>query len=107
MASTDKGDAGTFNYFQLLQDSKSGHAEDELFTRQVEEVKAWWASPRFKGVKRPYSAEDVVSSRGSLQQNYPSSIMAQKLFNLIEEKRRKRQPLHICICQVESYRHVH
>ena len=54
----------------------------------------WWASPRYKGIKRPYSAEDVVSKRGALQQSYPSSLMARKLFNLLEERAAKGEPVH-------------
>ena len=57
-------------------------------------MKDWWASPRYKGIKRPYSAEDVVSKRGALQQSYPSSLMARKLFNLLEERAAKGEPVH-------------
>jgi isocitrate lyase len=73
--------------FQLLP-------EDALFEEQVQAVKAWWASPRYKGIKRPYSAEDVVSKRGTLPQSYPSSLMARKLFNLLEERAAKGEPVH-------------
>jgi isocitrate lyase len=81
--------------FQLLPEaSKAGQAEDALFDEQVQAVRDWWASPRYKGIKRPYSAEDVVSKRGSLQQTYPSSLMARKLFNLLEERAAKGEPVH-------------
>lgn len=81
--------------FQLLPSSKkAGEAEDALFEQQIADVKAWWGTDRFKGIKRPYSAEDVVSKRGSLQQNYPSSIMARKLFNLLEERAAEGLPVH-------------
>lgn len=81
--------------FQLLPEaSKAGQAEDALFEEQVQAVNDWWASPRYKGIKRPYSAEDVVSKRGALQQSYPSSLMARKLFNLLEEKAAKGEPVH-------------
>lgn len=81
--------------FQLLPGaSKAGLAEDALFEQQVQQVKDWWASPRYKGIKRPYSAEDVVSKRGALQQTYPSSLMARKLFNLFEERAAKGEPVH-------------
>jgi isocitrate lyase len=81
--------------FQLLPEaSKAGQAEDALFDEQVQAVRDWWASPRYKGIKRPYSAEDVVSKRGALQQTYPSSLMARKLFNLLEEKAAKGEPVH-------------
>ncbi|KAF3046076.1 hypothetical protein E8E12_010881 [Didymella heteroderae] len=81
--------------FQLLPEAaKAGSAEDALFDEQVQAVKDWWASPRYKGIKRPYSAEDVVSKRGALQQSYPSSLMARKLFNLLEERAAKGEPVH-------------
>jgi isocitrate lyase len=81
--------------FQLLPEaSKAGQAEDALFDEQVQAVKDWWASPRYKGIKRPYSAEDVVSKRGALHQTYPSSLMARKLFNLLEERAAKGEPVH-------------
>ncbi|KAF1809122.1 isocitrate lyase and phosphorylmutase [Eremomyces bilateralis CBS 781.70] len=81
--------------FQLLSESaKAGAAEDALFESQVRDVEAWWASPRYAGIKRPYSAADVVARRGALQQSYPSSLMARKLFNLFEERAAAGQPVH-------------
>lgn len=81
--------------FQLLPEaSKAGQAEDALFEEQVQQVREWWVSSRYKGIKRPYSAEDVVSKRGALQQTYPSSLMARKLFNLFEERAAKGEPVH-------------
>src|SRR5271163_585480 len=81
--------------FQLLATvQKAGEAEDTLFDQQVSDVKDWWNSPRYKGIKRPYSAEDVVSKRGTLQQTYPSSIMARKLFNLLNERAASGEPVH-------------
>jgi isocitrate lyase len=81
--------------FQLLATAqKAGEAEDALFDQQVADVKDWWNSPRYEGIKRPYSAEDVVSKRGTLQQTYPSSIMARKLFNLLKERSSAGEPVH-------------
>lgn len=81
--------------FQLLPEAaKAGQTEDALFDAQVQAVRDWWASPRYKGIRRPYSAEDVVSKRGALQQTYPSSLMARKLFNLFEERAAKGEPVH-------------
>ena len=81
--------------FQLLPESdKHGSAEDALFQEQVQAVEEWWSTPRYKGIKRPYSPEDVVSKRGALQQTYPSSLMARKLFNLFEEREKNGEPVH-------------
>jgi len=80
--------------FQLLPEAEKPDAEDAIFEQQVQQVKDWWASPRYKGIKRPYSAEDVVSKRGTLQQVYPSSLTARKLFNLLEERAAEGKPVH-------------
>ncbi|CAG8970983.1 hypothetical protein HYALB_00007650 [Hymenoscyphus albidus] len=81
--------------FQLLPESqKAGEAEDALYEQQLKDVEAWWASPRYEGIKRPYSAADVVSKRGSQMQTYPSSVMARKLFNLIKEREANGEPIH-------------
>ncbi|KAI9798523.1 MAG: hypothetical protein M1825_005328 [Sarcosagium campestre] len=98
-ANNDLGDLASStapsDSFQLLQESgKQGRAEDDLFERQVRDVKLWWSSPRFEGIKRSYSAEDIVSKRGALQQSYPSSLMARKLFNLLKERAAKGEPVH-------------
>lgn len=81
--------------YQLLPTkSKAGPAEDDLFNQQVQDVKTWWSSARFEGIKRPYSPEDVVSKRGSMLQTYPSSIMARKLFNILNERAASGDPVH-------------
>ncbi|KAK7984398.1 hypothetical protein PG989_011800 [Apiospora arundinis] len=81
--------------FQLLpESSKAGAAEDALYEQQIRDVEAWWASPRFAGIRRPYTAADVVSKRGSQTQTYPSSVMARKLFNLVQERIAKKEPIH-------------
>lgn len=81
--------------FQLLPEAqKAGPAEDALYESQLKDVEAWWATPRFAGIKRPYSAADVVSKRGSQMQSYPSSVMARKLFNLIKEREAAGEPIH-------------
>lgn len=81
--------------FQLLPESrKAGVAEDALYEATVKEIEAWWSTPRYDGVKRPYSAADVASKRGTQKIQYPSSVMAQKLFNLIREREAKGEPIH-------------
>jgi len=49
--------------------------------------KEWETSPRWKGIKRPYSAEKVVQLRGSLTIQYPhAELGANKLWNLFEHE---------------------
>jgi isocitrate lyase len=70
--------------------------EERDFLREVEEVKQWWTSSRFRKVKRyglfddggncrSYTAESVVAKRGTLKIEYPSNAQAKKLFALLEE----------------------
>ncbi|OJJ85169.1 methylisocitrate lyase ICL2 [Aspergillus glaucus CBS 516.65] len=81
--------------YQLLSSAdKAGAAEDAFYDQQIKDVEAWWKSPRYEGIKRPYSAADVVSKRGTLQQTYPSSLMARKLFNLLNERATQGLPVH-------------
>ncbi|KAJ2978397.1 hypothetical protein NUW58_g7510 [Xylaria curta] len=89
--------------FQLLPEAqKAGAAEDALYESQIKDVEAWWSTPRFAGIKRPYTAADVVSKRGSQMQNYPSSVMARKLFNLIKEREATGQPIHTSTSQTQT-----
>jgi len=55
---------------------------------QVEELKRDWAeNPRWKDVKRNYTAEDVVRLRGSLQiENTLAQRGAEKLWNLVNNE---------------------
>lgn len=82
--------------FQLLPESaKPGAAERALYEQQVNEVEAWWTTERYAAVKRPYSACDVVSKRGSLPQTAPwSAVMARKLWGLVKDREREGMPLH-------------
>ncbi|KAK1048221.1 mitochondrial 2-methylisocitrate lyase [Friedmanniomyces endolithicus] len=84
----------TDSYHLLPESNKVGAAEDAIFADQVKQVNEWWSSPRYAGIKRPYSAEDVVSKRGTLQQVYPSSLMARKLFDLLETRSKAGEPVH-------------
>jgi len=69
--------------------------ETEEFKARVKEVQAWWDSPRFKGIKRPYTAETVVTKRGSLPVQPPaSSLLADKLFALLSKRAAEKQPVH-------------
>ena len=51
-------------------------------------------SPRFARVKRPYTAADVVSKRGTLPISYPADIVARKVFALFSEHFKRRTPSH-------------
>ncbi|KAL0536611.1 hypothetical protein IC582_025565 [Cucumis melo] len=58
--------------------------EEGRFEAEVAEVQAWWNSERFKLTRRPYTAKDVVSLRGSLRQSYASNDLAKKLWRTLK-----------------------
>ncbi|TNY19743.1 isocitrate lyase [Rhodotorula diobovata] len=68
--------------------------EDEVFAQEVAAVKDWWQSPRFKGLIRTWTPEDVVSKRGTLQPSYPSAVQGKKLYKLLEDRASRGEPSH-------------
>ncbi|WFD00260.1 isocitrate lyase [Malassezia yamatoensis] len=69
--------------------------EREIFAEAVQEVESWLASPRWKGIQRPYGAKDIVSKRGSMPVIPPaSSLMADKLFATLSEHFANRTVAH-------------
>jgi isocitrate lyase len=50
------------------------HLHMKTRTQQIEELKKEWTKPRWEGITRPYSAEDVVKLRGSVN---PECTLAQ------------------------------
>ena len=51
-------------------------------------------SPRFARVKRPYTAAQVVSKRGTIPIKYPSDIQGKKLFATLAEHAKNGTPSH-------------
>jgi isocitrate lyase len=64
--------------------------QDEIktFQNEVKAVEEFFKLPRFDRTKRPYTAADVVSKRGTIQQKYASDLTAQKLHKLLQTKAR-------------------
>nr|CAA51362.1 isocitrate lyase [Yarrowia lipolytica] len=60
-------------------------SEQQRFNNEVEEIKKWWSSPRWKHTKRVYSPEDIASRRGTIKVPQASSQQADKLFKLLQE----------------------
>lgn len=60
--------------------------EDELFQKEVQQVKDWWRDSRWRHTKRPFTAEQIVSKRGHLKIEYPSNAQAKKLWNILENR---------------------
>lgn len=53
-----------------------------------------WQSSRFEGLIRPYTAEQVVSKRGTIEIDYPSNKQGKKLYNLLKVKAAKGEVSH-------------
>lgn len=62
------------------------NTEDEVFAREVEQVKQWWSNPRWRQTRRPFTAEQIVSKRGNLKIEYPSNTQAKKLWGILEKR---------------------
>ncbi|KAG5357963.1 Isocitrate lyase [Yarrowia sp. B02] len=60
-------------------------SEQQRFNNEVQEIKKWWSSPRWKHTKRVYSPEDIASRRGTIKVPQASSQQADKLFKLLQE----------------------
>jgi isocitrate/methylisocitrate lyase len=58
-----------------------------LNSNQVAEIEQEWRSPRWEGITRPYTAEDVARLRGSIKIEYTLARMgAERLWKLMHEK---------------------
>src|SRR5918911_2289344 len=58
-----------------------------LNRNQVAEIEQEWRSPRWEGITRPYTAEDVARLRGSIKIEYTLARMgAERLWKLMHEK---------------------
>lgn len=63
----------------------SADAEEQRYQEEVKQVKQWWTDSRWRYTKRPYTAEAIVQKRGTIEPQYPSNLMAKKLWNIVEE----------------------
>jgi len=62
------------------------------FEREIEELQQWFASPRFKGIARVYTAREVVEQRGTIRPQYAlaretADAFYRRLRELYEQKR--------------------
>lgn len=69
-------------------------SERESFKKEVAAVEQWWKQPRFAKVKRPYTAEQVVSKRGTLPIQYASDTQGKKLWALLSKHWAAKTPSH-------------
>lgn len=80
-------------------------AEDELFAKEVEEVKRWWSDSRWRNTKRPFTAEQIVSKRGNLKIDYPSNAQSKKLWDILEGRFKVRSPPPTRATHCRLFRH--
>ncbi|MEQ1976790.1 isocitrate lyase [Xenorhabdus sp. SGI240] len=58
--------------------------------QQIAQLEQEWQQPRWKGITRPYSAEDVVKLRGSINPEHTlAQLGAKKLWNLLKGNSKK------------------
>jgi isocitrate lyase len=62
------------------------NTEDDIFQREVAEVKKWWSEPRWRQTKRPFTAESIVNKRGNLKIEYASNTQSKKLWKILENR---------------------
>ena len=60
--------------------------EEKRFQQEVAEVKAWWQDSRWRFTKRPFTAEQIVSKRGTITPSYANNEMSKKLWNTVEQR---------------------
>ncbi|KAK3296859.1 isocitrate lyase [Chaetomium fimeti] len=60
--------------------------EDELFAKEVDQIKKWWSEPRWRRTKRPFTAEQIASKRGNLKIEYASNTQSKKLWDILENR---------------------
>lgn len=70
----------------MLNPAVDPNLEDELFAREVDEVKKWWSDSRWRYTRRPFSAEQIVNKRGNLKIEYASNAQAKKLWKILEHR---------------------
>lgn len=61
-------------------------AEQAQFEKEVAEVKQWWTDSRWRYTRRAYTAEQIVSKRGTIKIEYPSNTQSKKLWKLLEQR---------------------
>jgi isocitrate lyase len=69
--------------------------EASEFSKRCSDMAEFFAQPRFANTKRSYTPEDVVSKQGSLPVlPTTGSVMADKLFGLLERAGEAKEPIH-------------
>ncbi|TEB38633.1 isocitrate lyase [Coprinellus micaceus] len=95
LARTAKAMSSTAAPNSLPLQPPSVNEETGQFNARVQDMEEFFNSPRYKGIKRPYSASTVVTKQGSLPVlPLPSSLLADKLFKLFTRAEQEKKPVH-------------
>ena len=69
--------------------------EASEFESRVAALQEHFSSPRYTGIRRPYTAADIVSKQGSMPVTpLPGSLLADKLFALLKRSADAGKPVH-------------
>ena len=60
--------------------------EEQRYQSEVDAVKQWWTDLRWRHTKRPFTAEQIVAKRGTIQIAYPSNVQSKKLWQILESR---------------------
>ncbi|KXL47534.1 hypothetical protein M433DRAFT_57789 [Acidomyces richmondensis BFW] len=66
-------------------------AEQLRYEEEVKQIKQWWTDSRWRYTRRPYSAEQIANKRGNITIQYPSNVLAKKLWKTVEERFANRE----------------
>ena len=56
----------------------------DSFESEIDETASWFASPRFEGITRLYSARQVVEQRGTISIDYTvARVAAEQFYNML------------------------
>ena len=79
----------------LSLDPPTVDEEASEFLSRVAALQEHFSSPRYAGIKRPYTAADIVSKQGSMPVTpLPGSFLADKLFALLKRAADAGKPVH-------------
>jgi isocitrate lyase len=82
----------------MINPAVDPNLEDELFAKEVAEVKKWWSEPRWRHTKRPFTAEQIVNKRGNLKIEYASNAQSKKLWQILEKRFQNRDASYTYGC---------
>lgn len=79
----------------LSLDPPSLEQEDTLLQQRVQEMENFFRLPRFRDIKRSYTATSVALKQGSMPVlSLPSTMLADKLYSILTRAAEASKPVH-------------